>query len=81
MGNLGASHGCGAEGTSLGRKKGTTEPRLLLLPYHSISPPKGSQQMEHSSSTPRAPLPDHTMWYPSGAKEGSQVPSCPTVTD
>ena len=36
-------------------KKGATEPRLLLLPYRSISPPKGSQQMEHSSSTSWGP--------------------------
>lgn len=66
MGNLGAFHGCGAEGTSLEGKKGATEPRLLLLPYHSISPPKASQQMEHSNSTPRAPLPDRRMWHPRG---------------
>lgn len=66
-GNLGTFHGCGAEGTSLEGKKGATEPRLLLLPYHSISPPKGSQQMEHSKDAPRVPLPDHRMWHPGEA--------------
>lgn len=66
MENLGAFHDCGAEATSLEGQKGATEPR----PYHSISPPKGSGQMEHSNDTPRAPLPDCKMRDPRGSAGG-----------
>lgn len=80
MGSLGAFHGCGAEGTSLEGKMRATKLRLLLLPYHSISPLKGSQQMEHSDGIPRAHLPDHRIWHPSGSAGGGQAPSSLTMT-
>lgn len=63
-----------------GRKK-AIETQLLLLPYHAISPPKGSQQMEHSKGPPGAPLPDHRMWHPREAAGGGKAPSSLAVTD
>lgn len=48
MGNLGVFHGFGTQGTSLGREEGSHRKQLLLFPYHAISPPRSSQQREHS---------------------------------
>lgn len=66
MGNLGAFHGCGAEGASLEGKRGPQSPGrycCLIIPSASKGLPADGTFQQHLLG---ALLPDRRMWDPRG---------------